>query len=537
MKTILLIPIVLLLIAQFEVNAQQYIVQNTGLPYPNTITWSISAVNENVVWATTYPTDVSGPIPVKGVTRTTNGGNTWIAHAVTNYPDIFTNMISAVDSLTAWIAMEYMPPATNLYNQGIYKTSDGGITWTKQTTATFNNSDFVMAVHFWDADTGWALGTKYYTSGKLQMYTTTNGGNNWMEVPPNNIPDNLPWEDAMILRRLSVVNNTIWFCTYNTHYTPIGRVFKSTDRGLTWSVSPVQLYDPQSPISFKNDSSGLLACSIMSGSIWASHDGGIYWDKIFSKNMYFADLQYVPKTEKTYALSSGADYQFPTSLAFSFDDGYHWFLDSTFDGMGLGGLAFINDSVGWIGGLIGSSGAGGIYKVNGVVALPLADFSTNDTIIPTGGQSFFINKSKNRPLSYNWKFDGGIPNTSTDTNPGPITFSQTGWHNITLITKNYFGSDTLVKEGYIHVGDVGEQNFTNSSIVIYPNPAMDKLTLETSASYDGQLSIITLTGQQILSQKLSERKTIIDISALQNGIYFVRLTNDKTVEAWKFIKQ
>jgi hypothetical protein len=78
----------------------------------------------------------------------------------------------------------------------------------------------------------------------------------------------------------------------------------------------------------------------------------------------------------------------------------------------------------------------------------------------------------------------------------------------------------------------------SNSIKIYPNPVTDKVTIETSAiQTNGQLSIITLTGQQLISRQVTELKTVIDISTLPSGVYFVRLTNDKTVQVGKFIKQ
>ena len=48
---------------------------------------------------------------------------------------------------------------------------------------------------------------------------------------------------------------------------------------------------------------------------------------------------------------------------------------------------------------------------------------------------------------------------------------------------------------------------------------------------------MNLTGQKLISQQVSELKTVIDISSLPSGVYFVRLTGDKTVEVGKIIKE
>ena len=78
----------------------------------------------------------------------------------------------------------------------------------------------------------------------------------------------------------------------------------------------------------------------------------------------------------------------------------------------------------------------------------------------------------------------------------------------------------------------------SSQISIYPNPATDKITIETSATQgQSQLSVMNLNGEEVLTRSLIKPKTQIDISNLPIGIYFVRLSNDKTVEVGKFVKQ
>jgi len=81
----------------------------------------------------------------------------------------------------------------------------------------------------------------------------------------------------------------------------------------------------------------------------------------------------------------------------------------------------------------------------------------------------------------------------------------------------------------------GIQEIYNNPGNIYPSPANNKITVETS--YKGLLSILNLDGQELITQQITEPKVQIDISTLPNGVYFVRLTNNKTVSTWKFIKQ
>ena len=76
-----------------------------------------------------------------------------------------------------------------------------------------------------------------------------------------------------------------------------------------------------------------------------------------------------------------------------------------------------------------------------------------------------------------------------------------------------------------------------SKFVVYPNPAKDKITIKTSgAMQQGNLTIVNIKGQELITRQLTLTKTQLDVSSLPNGAYFVRLTNDKTVTTGKIIK-
>jgi hypothetical protein len=102
-----------------------------------------------------------------------------------------------------------------------------------------------------------------------------------------------------------------------------------------------------------------------------------------------------------------------------------------------------------------------------------------------------------------------------------------------------FSEGVVINEVFLPSANSINNNWiVSNSIKIYPNPVTDKVTIETSAiQTNGQLSIITLTGQQLISRQVTELETVIDLSTLPSGVYFVRLTNDKTVQVGKFIKQ
>lgn len=96
-------------------------------------------------------------------------------------------------------------------------------------------------------------------------------------------------------------------------------------------------------------------------------------------------------------------------------------------------------------------------------------------------------------------------------------------------TKSNHANDRLVTK-------VTELNFQNE-IKIYPNPAKEKLTVETGAIIENlTIELNNLLGQTLLNINATERSTIINISNYISGIYFLTIkSNNKTVNVKKIV--
>jgi Secretion system C-terminal sorting domain/Photosynthesis system II assembly factor YCF48 len=87
---------------------------------------------------------------------------------------------------------------------------------------------------------------------------------------------------------------------------------------------------------------------------------------------------------------------------------------------------------------------------------------------------------------------------------------------------------------------VGLNDFSikTNSLKIYPIPTSSQIIVETkSVSTKSQLSILNLNGQTLITYQITEPSIQIDITSLPSRVYFVRLTNDRTVKVGKIIKQ
>lgn len=116
-----------------------------------------------------------------------------------------------------------------------------------------------------------------------------------------------------------------------------------------------------------------------------------------------------------------------------------------------------------------------------------------------------------------------------------LAFSPSGYLNVAYSDASYSYKATVMKYDSVYAG-ISEPQVSTFSV--YPNPATDKITLETAGTIEGcKLVLINVAGQELISQQVSERKTVIDITTLPSGVYFVRLTNERMVKVGKIIKQ
>jgi len=91
-----------------------------------------------------------------------------------------------------------------------------------------------------------------------------------------------------------------------------------------------------------------------------------------------------------------------------------------------------------------------MVKICDTVTTPTAGFTSNATVVCPDSCINFINLSYHC-TSYQWFFPGAVPDTSTFISPLNICYNVPGNYDVTLISTNANGSDTITLNNYISV--------------------------------------------------------------------------------------
>ena len=85
---------------------------------------------------------------------------------------------------------------------------------------------------------------------------------------------------------------------------------------------------------------------------------------------------------------------------------------------------------------------------------------------------------------------------------------------------------------------VGINPNKKDQIMLYPNPANDKITIQMPEPfYKGQISIQNLNGQIIMQQPITSPSVQIDVSTLPCGVYVVKVMGGNGVIMRELVKE
>jgi photosystem II stability/assembly factor-like uncharacterized protein len=279
------------------------------------------------------------------VARTTNGGRSWVIDSVPGAAKLDFRDIAALGATRAW-AMAAGPAEQD--QAQIFRTDDASH-WTRQ-LAMRDSGVFLDALAFWDGDHGIAMSDP--VKGRLFILVTDNGGATWTRVPTDNAPPVLPGEAAFAASGTCLAiqgSSNVWIGTGGGAR---ARVFRSTDRGRTWSVAetPVQAGTNASGIfsvAFADANNGIAVGGEytkprgLSPNVAITDDGGRTWRRPIGTlpQGYMSGAAFVPGTGGRAIVAVGLG-----GTAVSNDRGDSWTMVDT---LGYNTVAFASRDVGW----------------------------------------------------------------------------------------------------------------------------------------------------------------------------------------------
>ena len=262
------------------------------------------------------------------VLRTTDGGATW-DDVSPEGPGIDALQFRDIEATSASHAV--ILSIGEGTDSRILVTDDGGVTWTES----FRNLEpaaFYDCLAFSSPRHGLAVSDP--VDGRFRLVETSDGGHTWSNVDPSGMPDALKGEFAFAASGTCLQTGPGNRTYLVSGGVDPGRVFTSTDRGRTWTVTDSPVAGGPSAgifsISFRDARRGVivggdfaLPTRAVDNAAWTA-DGGATWTKATTNpGGYRSGSDWVSGTRST-VLAVG-----PSGSDVSIDGGRSWTLFDT----------------------------------------------------------------------------------------------------------------------------------------------------------------------------------------------------------------
>lgn len=148
---------------------------------------------------------------------------------------------------------------------------------------------------------------------------------------------------------------------------------------------------------------------------------------------------------------------------------------------------------------------------------------------PCDGETVnFTSNSLGDISEWNWTFEGGTPETSTDENPS-VTYATPGTYSVTLEVGDGASTATITKEDFITVHNCTGINEISAGVNIYPNPNTGVFFMDVQGIESAEVMIYNAVGTLVYEESNfvnDNSMKRLDLSQQAEGVYMLIIEND-----------
>lgn len=156
---------------------------------------------------------------------------------------------------------------------------------------------------------------------------------------------------------------------------------------------------------------------------------------------------------------------------------------------------------------------------------PTAAFTLSATTVDVGDTVQFQNTSTGNSTSCLIDFGDGSPvvNSCSDTSH---QYLVAGTYTVTLTTTNTCGSDSYTQTVTVNTITGIESTWNENNISVFPNPAMDHVTVTVPKGSANTVAILyNVAGEIVLQMNLTNPVNEINTGSLSAGVYFLKVSD------------
>ncbi len=520
---------------------------------------SMFFVNESTGFAVSYD---GGFSTTSKVYKTTNGGNTWNVKYITNSLDFFSDIYFVNDAVGYAVGgrTKINPyPEPNEYNGIVFKTTDGGETWTVA-----NNSvgRCLYSLYFTNADTGYVCGMSGNTHAFIGK--TTDGGVTWSLTNTTAL--------LAFYRILFTSNNTGYTSGYR------GVIFKTTNSGLTWTQQSTGETNTMGNICALNSDTVYVSANT---AYLRTTNGGTTWTKErFKQEIYGTpSIHFYNDTTGIAISQSGSNiagiaflrlgHFLPTSKLAVYGTGTYCFGSTGLpvympkteynvnytlykNGVSQTTLLANTDSLSFGNQLAGTytvhatNQYGTTVMQDTVIIIEIQPPSQPSTITgtttPLQSSSQIYSVTNVAGTTYNWTFPSDWAQTAGGTtNSVTLTIGLIAG-DVVCTPSNACGAGTSQTLFVTPQPDAISVYANNNNISIFPNPTDGKVTITFKGLNNNiTLKLLNIQGSLVYTTSFDAvsdnfAKTL-DLSKYSNGMYYIQVICDGKTFIQKLVKQ